>query len=713
MSLYYLYPTDIPTIESGWSGGSRPPVVNTQINDQYGQWYDDLTLGVIHWKEDTAGALPSASGYKVLVTFEQLPPIFSVANVRIFYRFERDSSSYNGNDFKPALWIGGAAYLPSGVAGFAHAEYGFYNLAYDFALNPATGLAWTRADINVAGLGAFFARNTDVTQTSGVFLSAMTLIVDAIGAPMQRDSAIAVASRAQRRYAAPVRKVSVRVPYDVGLNIGPGDSLPISHFAGPHGSEDGWGQNFWQYLSGLVESVEISPDGYVDVSCLDQRQLWALYYDSGWPKSISPLVGDGIIRITKGATRTYQRASLAYAQDPTSLQYVALSNDQENYERRGELFEGAANNLIQYSAFQAGSFTGWTSAGTGDHGSSIAPEAPGAPTSGSPAVMWDPDTTGVSQCALFIAGTAGWATDLTLQATTTPSITANKRVPVSVWFSNPIAGQSPQIWLQRGVDNKWYNFSTKSWQVGKLSATLPTGSAGQVQRYDALVDVGTGATTLKLFVGLDAAVAVPEQASRFHCAQISDTREAFTSPIITTNATGTRSASQLSLTNNTGARVIDMTSSWTVAFEAIPMFTSADVSTGDRFFFKVITNGSANNFASIGWIFSTGMLRIRLNVGGVNTDTTYAISWTYGTAKKIVVRQTQLGEFGETANTVSVFVDGVLVASGVAAPPTFSGAMTAVWGSDTTLGSNESDCVMRKMTVLQYAADDIECARFP
>lgn len=560
MSQYNLYPATIVAYDQGanggWAQGGVPTVA--AMNKPYGQW-NDATANHCFWADSTGPNTGSA----IRVSLTELPPIFTISSITLTVRIQRSGGTFTGAEHRPFIYIGSTYYY---VDAFSHTAFGYYNQAISWTLSPATGLPFTRAEINAMNAG-LYARNLDATLSTGPFLSALVLTVVATGAPNQNEQARDVASRRQWRMGHNVRTLrNQSVKSSVGHALDIMGVVKLAHTDGPEAAGEGWKPRPWQLRHFQVRQWEPRDDGTVVVSGPERRELRALFVDSQIvPSSASPLAEDGVLRFHKGVAFSYTRTNAVYTRDPGSGLFVLVNANEKPFGENGYEAIGAFTQDIQYSAFQAGDITGWTKAGTGTNGSDVAADS--AFVIGSDlgeTFGWDPDSTGVTQNALFTAGTPHTA-DLKLTSTATPSYAANTLVAVSVWFTDySYSGGyngTPRfsVALQRQVDNFYWDFVTATWSAFLTWYDLSNSGFDDSEEYSIYlrgeayghrafhyppdVNVGANATTLKLILGFPSGAASGATA-RAYAAQLNATNGGGMGlpPLLTTNASVSRSS---------------------------------------------------------------------------------------------------------------------------------------------------------------------------
>lgn len=687
VSLTYLYPISDSLVGADWTG------TYADIDDLYGAWDSGATNNRYN------GTGPSSRRCGMT----QMSGATSISNVRLGVRVERSGGTWMGQAFRPYLYIGGVAYYYD--ASWQVAPFGYTFFQGDYGVNPATSAAWTQSAVN-----ALLASIEGKDSTSIMRLDALWLEISFVGAPQQVEPVRDVASRRLFSFRQP-RSVlpGLVVPLDVGLDVSPMTALPIVHFAGPHSTDQGWLQKPWQARPGLVREITILGDGSgCRLNVIDRRQRLVLYRDNAWSRiSSSPITADGIARISKGVGRAYIRPSVAWVKDPTSGMYRAVEADQEQLGDTGELFEAYAENVVQYSGFQAGDITGWTKSGTGVNGSAIIADTNDVQLYGY--AMWDRSSTGVDRSAYFLAGSPH-TTDLKLTSTVSSSIAANSIMFLSIWTRNDGgAAQSGWYALQRGVDSKYWRAFDDTWHVGIEWNEIDTnGGVAEVQRWDAgPITAGASATTLTLICGLPSTVPAG-QVTHFYGAQI--TGQNPSSPILTTNATRARYASQLLITNDVGKRCIN-TDQGGFCCEVIPQWSSAYIGNVNKTILYIALDSS--NYMWLYYDGTNGRWAFEVKHNSVTDRAVQSGSVTAGTTYRVGARWTgSNGELDLTAYTYSIFVDGVKGTDDV------GGAISGVLDDcDLEIGTRNTtenfDGVIRLHTSLQWVPTDVEMARLP
>lgn len=646
----------------------------------------------------------------------QLVGVSSIQSVMVGCRLRRSGGTWQGQEFKLSLYVGGTHYYNTGPgwndnvwlkAPFGEPYWYPATESFPYTVNPDTLEPWTLADVN--GLIAAVEGRCDPENLQPLHCDSLYIGVAFVGGPAHIEPSRDTGSRRVWAYRIPRRTLpQIVVPLEVGLDLDLLDPVLVSDIGGPHGSDPGWLGRPWQARPTTVREMEIRPNGEVGLKLGDDRPYLVLYFDAAWSLlNSSPLLADGIMRINTGVTREFIRESAAWVQDPGSGLYCQLAEDEEQHGLGGDLYEGEAENGIQYSGFQDGDLTGWSKSGAGTNGSAIGAD-PSDPYS-----MWDLASTGVTQSLKAVAGDPHTA-DLYAYSTATPSYPANTKVMVSVWTRND-GGDSEKGYyaLQRAFDSKYWRASDDSWQSGiQWNAIDHEGGADEVVRWNAgPIDVGDDATTLILSVGLPDSVP-DEQVTHFYGVQVAP-GEAWSTPILTTNAALTRVPSQLLISNNEDARCVNAARGCLLA-EVIPNWStgSLDASSRKTIFSLYIDSdnyiwaGYARDIDGGGWLFD-------VKKDGEGDSAFYPDdSVEAGVMKKIAFRWTGAdGEVYLAPHSTSVVVDGVKGADGLDVEMPEDDESSLEIGS--TDGALNFDGVIRMQTSVQYVPTEIETTRIP
>ncbi|HET9693061.1 MAG TPA: hypothetical protein VFP48_01660, partial [Steroidobacteraceae bacterium] len=435
----------------------------------------------------------------------------------------------------------------------------------------------------------------------------------------------------------------------------------------------------------------------VALNARDIRKSLLLLRDDAWIGLPVRALGDGVVRISPGASVSFTRASSDWAYDPASGKIVQFSDNQDPYTEGGRLCFGASTAYVIRDAFKDGAFTGWTSNGTGTGGSAIATNSDVDP--------WD-ENTGITQCAQITAGTPH-SVDTYLQSTATVSLPASGSFWLSIWHK-VVSGDPLYYTLQRGSDSNYYTESTRTWGAGVVWNPLSDPGGGAWGRYIPTQGItGANSTTLTMRIGYPNA-ATDGSVGRVYCAMIEDGKVPSWAPIITTTAAVTRAASTWSYVHNP-------TKVWEVARGAF----ACEV----RWAWPGPGSGNStiawlplgpDNWEWIYWDATNTRWVFERKVATTVYRATYSGSVTYDTDYKIVARWTgSHGELGLTPFTASIFVNGVKgtdVTTG-AAPTDSGGAGILELGSKS--GAEHLNGRIRLIRSLQWVPNDEEVGRMP
>ena len=520
------------------------------------------------------------------------------------------------------------------------------------------------------------------------------------GLPAQLNAARLVGSQRLRLYRRAPQIVELLATPEFA-DVEQGDDIPLTHSMVP-GARAGllrWQRGWYRVLRrAIIPETERSGE-MVRLTLRDLRPFVTNYWDVAKSLKSSVVYADGIARLDLGNTRTFTRASNAWIQDPGDGRLVQLNYDTEKNDRAGLLIEGSVANEFIESGFKNGAvntFTGWTKTGTESNGSNITEDTSGP--------LWDTSIT--PRVVKFLAGTPIHAADMYLQSTATASIGANTVGRLSIWHRDN-AAPALSYALQRGVDSKWWRDSDQTWQAALTWNAMGNATTWIAGRYvSKKIDVGTGATTLTLRVGIPT-TGTAGQINFLGHAQFEKQRFA-SSAILTQAAIVTRAVDQLLISNATGARAFPATRG-TGKVTAVPLWDAADVTTVNKT--VVYVGHDANNYewvyfdgANARWVYErkvTSSIFRAVAAASPVRGTAYALCWRWTSSE---------GELGLTNFTASIFVDGVKgtdVATGAA--PTEASSPNMEKGSKAA--AEHFDGNLYAWDIVPFVLTDAEAAR--
>jgi hypothetical protein len=622
-----------------------------------------------------------------------MPASVSIASVVLVTRMREAGGGANAN-FTPKIRIAGVAY--NGVVYGNTAVTSWITQNDTWLTDPSTGLPWTTAGVNAITYGGTTAQVGDVMDISQQYLQ-----VDFVPSSVRLGAARDNGSRLMRLFRRAVGTVELRAPLrfaDAELL----DDLAVTHFAMPTTHDYGAGSKVWQraILRKLSEEVDLG-SMTVKMSCLVLRDFLCLFWDTMVSEQ-PPGFSDGVARVDCGAGRLFTRASKAWIENAATAlqgtkQVVEVTTNQEKNTTDGELFEGASTNS-QIQASFANALTGWTSAGTGSNGSAIAADTTD--------LLYDSATSGNS--IKFTAGNPIHVADLQITGTATAAIAANSIVALSIDHKDD-SGAALSVAIQRGVDAKYFKNSDGTWQVAKTWNTI-TASTTSARWAANQIDVGAGATTLTVIVGIPTATGVAGQINHLYHVQLEVYRYP-TSRIVTGAATVARVADLLTIENFHGKKVFINDRGY-CSLTFTPEWNNTDL-TGTPYLF--IAYYDAGNLYRLFYNSATAAFVFRVRVGAVNVSASFAQVVTRGTPYELACRWVGAdGEEDLAPYTISVFVNGVKGTDAVLAgiPISLPSAPLLYIGSDNT-GANSADGWIRHFVIGQSVFSDEELADLP
>src|SRR5262249_36728586 len=106
----------------------------------------------------------------------------------------------------------------------------------------------------------------------------------------------------------------------LGLDVEIDSQVLVRHFGGPHATADGWLDKPWQMQLHSVEGIEEDPNPKsmgVTLTLKSREPALILGADDMWTaKGSTSSIADGVLRVSKGVSRTFTRASPAWVDDP-------------------------------------------------------------------------------------------------------------------------------------------------------------------------------------------------------------------------------------------------------------------------------------------------------------------------------------------------------------------------------------------------------------
>jgi len=687
---YYLYPNG-QTLDGvlPWAAHGDASVFLC-VDDIFNAVDDDSTYVDVN----------TSSGVSVNRLALTAPPSLIKVNYIKLHWWTRQTVSA-GASMQAFVYVNGTRYDQGGPFS-APVSANYSDTTRTVTTNPDTGLPWEESDLAALQIGDEQSQHANRFP----YRTALYVEIDYVPAPVKIESARESGSRRLWFGRRPSSMLETKVPAHVGLNVDLLDFVPVSHIAGPHDSDDGWLWKVWQRRPHRIHALEINPEAdTVALTLRDQRPFLCLYHDGAWATKKSRVIADTIARFGKALTRTFARASNVWFNSPASGQVIVETDDVEAHAAGGDLYEGASTNEIKYSSFDAGSFTGWTKAGTGSNGSAI-----GAETS---ILLFEPGVLAADQCCKFTAGNPIHVADLQVTSTATASVAATSICRVSIDHLDADATE-PLYWaLSRGIDSWYFTDSTQTWGAAKVWNAM-TGSETWHRHISKQIDVGAGATTLTLIIGIPTATGVAAQVNYVGHAQLEksagNTHDFVSSRIVTGASTVTRAMTQMILSNDAGARFFNAAQG-AFACQVIPYWDAADVTPAGaltKCVFDVEHDGV--NWVLLHYDGAAGAWKFDFKAAGVLYTASIAAAPVRGTVYTLACRWTGAnGELDLDPYTISIFLDGVKGTDDVA------DALVEAAASDGYIGSSGVnrffDGQIRMLHSFQYVPTDAEVAR--
>lgn len=300
---------------------------------------------------------------------------------------------------------------------------------------------------------------------------------------------------------------SLTVPAKLSLlDVNPGTIVNVTS------ALDGWGRGSKTGRRiGRLQKIRITSDKKVIAFIEDAHASQKLGIVDALASSVPSTYGDGVAGILphNGGGGFYGagffRSSNAYAWCEQTKRVIQIPNHMMHVERDGTHIEGLALNELLHSGFDSG-LTGWSTAGTGVNGSSIATDAT--------RLLFDPAIgSGMPYSILIVAGTPH-AAQLSLFAGT-GTIPANTKVTLSV-DTVAYSGVGLDWYLQRAVDGFYWDGTTWAAPVVKGGTCAVRTSTQQRPEVLQTIDVGGTNTTLTFVLGFPTGGTSGRAASVYH-----------------------------------------------------------------------------------------------------------------------------------------------------------------------------------------------------
>lgn len=638
MSVEYIYPTSFSFID----------LVDASDMD-YGHFtrIDDPFDAIDDADEVVIDGASSTNNQRVLTVEFGAPRRFtSISSVSIFARLRFDPVTDPPNNVRFGPRIGGVHYSDTVVNDLTYETF-----EKVMATNPATGIAWTQADIEALNCDFYDER----TEFGFDWLSACHAKITGVLAPVQLEQSRLVVSQMLRLRRRPIPMISIDLPI-LRADSEIGADITVSHRDIPWASSGQRGAKAWEraYLRVLKQA----PDYLAmrtSVTALDLRYYLTTLWDTLRSDEEPSAQYQGVARLNQGGGRTFTRASKGWVPSPVAqargiVRVIQLSDDTEKTLYDGTLVEAATTNALKRSSAVSGA-TGYTDSGASGTWTTTTNADP----------LFDSSVT-----ANLIVGTAGspHSADLVRQWPDTASIAGGTYIALQVDHKDD-SGAALGWKLQRLVDNWYYNATTPAWQAGTVT-NLMTVRTAWTQNSDQLgiFSVGASATALRLSLIIPSG-GTASRVNRIAHAQITDTRW-YPSRIVTDAAAVTTAADAISYENNTGKRS-HVAAQGSNRVTVIPSFNSADLASGVTLVVWQVYH-DASNYERLQYSSTSAAWEYVRRAAGSSTTASKAASVTAGTAVELVCRWTGTNaEWGNAAYTQSIFVNGVKGTDAVAA----------------------------------------------
>lgn len=563
------------------------------------------------------------------------------------------------------------------------------------ATNPRAGSGgvWSVEDVLNQTLEVECGISWGATLPLTVFWRVAAIKLTYVAVPSQNEQSRDMAARWMNEHRRDSAVVTLPgMPLD-WLDLEIGDEFSLTDDVYPTSAGYGAGDKRPdRALLRLLGFQSISVNGNtVTLLAADLRDQLTTFRDTGLANGPAA-VADGVLRLDRGQTRAYTRASKATVEDPDVI-VRELQIDSEKLDRRGMMIERASTNGMKNSSFRnstgtVNTFANWTPTGTGTNGSSITEDT---------ARLFDSGIT--ARCVKFLAGTPHTVA-IMLESDASASLVARR-------LSIDHEGANTETWTYRLIrqsDGFFWNDATPGFQVGTVQNTVT--HDGTRQRYTSNVIPTAAADTYKVQLRF-AAGGTSGRITRFHHIQL-ETVPWASSRIVTDAASATRALETLTISNNSGKR------SWEALFGSgevvgVPNWSSADVAGLILTIFR--TRHDANNIMALYYDGTAGQFIHYRRAAGVDYMATFAQAVTAGTRYAIGWRATgSEGELGVAAYTISVFVNGVKGTDATAAALAEQATADLTIGTDVTAGTC-FDGAISLINFRQQVYTDVEMAR--
>lgn len=314
-------------------------VPSSDVTSTGGSWTN--TPGANFWSNvDESGAADDASynGAGADGTFEclctSMPTALAVASLTLLHRVKFILGTATAQRCRVYLRIAGTRYNGAWVTitGFTTET----DSTYTWTVNPATGVAFTPAEINTITVGWEYAdslaESARITQLKGTVTYT----------PLPPDQGATRDAASRKLF---LRRMPQQYPTITGplwlLDLAHHTQVDLHHYLGISESGQGWEPSRW--TRGLMSIKDVSVDPMTNIvtqRLRNDRRIRCLMYDSGWAKQ-GGAAKNGLMRFSNGATWTFTRASAATFTD-YSGDSVTVQPDVEAYAAEGQEFLAAA-----------------------------------------------------------------------------------------------------------------------------------------------------------------------------------------------------------------------------------------------------------------------------------------------------------------------------------------------------------------------------------
>lgn len=441
--------------------------------------------------------------------------------------------------------------------------------------NPATGIAWTISDLQnlkagLSGAAGDWSLPTAGGNSPAFDVTQLFLEVESAPLAVNIEPVRSLLSLYYRLFGRrPPRFVDIDCAERFAA-VDVGEEIEMSHPGGPAPDGQGWREGPGERRDLVVLTREVNPmTGAVKLRCADLRDNACLFFGSfrttlGYGPEYQgiPMLHAG------GGPLSLVRAQTAYIERPGDRLFVAAASNLLKLSADGLAVEGSLDkNWELNSTFSQGSgaaFTSWT------------PATGGAGTIAEDLGSWLFDETGLRRSAKVVVTVAGDIAQLS-QAVTP----GNVNFRVKFRFFSDVGPTRLGILIRRASDSLDWNDSTGTWVTAPL-INFVAGATGLGSFISKIIAPGS-ATTITVFAGFFA-VGGGATAATAHLYSI----ELLTAgsiypggtPVVTTTATVTRIADQVSLPNPSTGRVwLAETGCFALGF--IPMWNHTDLVDGD------------------------------------------------------------------------------------------------------------------------------------